>query len=117
MQHIVIDPSGALPSAGFAFLVPDTREAIEAAVEALIARLDAEDGDTDLEQTNDEEDATPPCWWNGRETYAGPGCSISDTDFGAEEQGEQDEAERGICPEYGVDQTKLPLNASDWFTR
>jgi hypothetical protein len=82
MQHIVIDPRGALPTAAQAFVVPDSREAIELAVEALIARLDEADGDPDLEPNGDECDGTNAedeflgghagGWWDG------PGCPISD---------------------------------------
>jgi hypothetical protein len=45
-----------------AFIVPDTREAIELAVEALIGRLDEMDGDPDLEPNGDELDVG---WCNG----------------------------------------------------
>ena len=76
MQHTRIAPRDEAP-----LIVLDTRESIEAAVEALIARLDAMDGDPDLEP---EFDADPL------------------------ELGEQEE---GIAlPHYGVDQTEGPLN-------
>lgn len=77
MQHIVIDPGGALPRAGLAYVVPDSREAIEAAVEALIARLDAADGDMDLEEIDEREpddDAKgDPSWteWHTRGRHKG----------------------------------------------
>ncbi|HEY6814064.1 MAG TPA: hypothetical protein VI168_00860 [Croceibacterium sp.] len=55
MQHIVITPSEAALRAPLGFLVPDTREAIEMAVESFLARLDEFDGDPDLEDNHDRE--------------------------------------------------------------
>ena len=43
MEHIVISPAGAPLDASQAFLVPDTRAAIELAVESFLARLDEQD--------------------------------------------------------------------------
>lgn len=86
-----------------------------------------DEGDPDLEQTRDEDD-----WFDHGGN--GPGCPVSDpggageaeddeeddgdtgieddplgcdpeTDFGAEEIGEDDPAEEGVTPDYGIDQT------------
>lgn len=96
----------------------------------LIDRLDVHEGDSDLEEGEPEEDAdaseeddpaeedTEDC--DGFENEPafdkaslrklkrhgdGPGCPISDTDFGAEEIGEREE---GVVATYGVDQSKGP---------
>lgn len=79
-----------------------------------------EDGeeDPDLEQTRDEDD-----WFDHGAN--GPGCPLADPDsgieddplgcdpeedFGAEEKGEEDPADWGITPDYGMDQTEpLPF--------
>lgn len=62
------------------------REAIGCAVEALIDLLDAIDGDPDLENASDLEDDF------GLTAFAadgiGPGCNISDPDFGVDDEGE-----------------------------
>ena len=55
MEQIVISPAGVPLSASTAFLVPDTRAAIEMAVESFLSRLDDMDGDPDLEDNDDRE--------------------------------------------------------------
>lgn len=50
----------------------------------MIERLDEMDGDPDTEQTGDEGE---PDFLTKHEGY-GPGCSISDPDYGGEEKGE-----------------------------
>lgn len=88
MQHIVIAPPGAL-SAAQAFVVPDTRQAIELAVDAFISRLDDMDGDPDLELNGDEldgtgaEDELAPGLHAG--PFSGAGCPISDPDDARDE--------------------------------
>ena len=96
----------------------------------LIDRLDIHEGDPDLEDGEPQEDADTSEDDDPSEEDAedcdgfenepafdkatlrklkgygdGPGCLISDTDFGADEAGEPQE---GISPIYGVDQTKGP---------
>lgn len=86
MQHIVIDPSGAMPHALQAFIVPDTREAIGAALDALIARLDEVDGDPDIEDGHNLEDDFRLGDACGRAfQHYGVGCPISDPDSGCED--------------------------------
>lgn len=69
-----------------------------------IPHEDAEDDDSDCGSDEGEPDfAKPLCG-------GGPGCIISDSDYGGEEAGERDE---GIAaPIYGLDQTKGPVNES-----
>ncbi len=89
MQHIVIDPTGALPHALQAFLVPDTAAAISQAIDALIDRLDALGGDPDMEANGDELDGNSSEDEFMQHSYwSGPGCPVSDPDYGAEEPGE-----------------------------
>jgi hypothetical protein len=59
----------------------------------LIDHLDYLDGDADLEEDNEDcgQDEGEPDLRKRRRyrrNFAGPGCTISDTDFGAEEAGE-----------------------------
>jgi hypothetical protein len=77
MHHIVIAPPGAVESALQAFVVPDTREAIELAVEAFLTRLDEIDGDADLEES-DTEDSFALSEHALRLAEAEAGCPISD---------------------------------------
>ncbi|SOB88291.1 hypothetical protein SAMN06297144_3442 [Sphingomonas guangdongensis] len=54
------------------------RQTAEGAVELLIARLDAEDGDTDLEETGAEDSFV-------EHLASGPGCPVSDPDCAIED--------------------------------
>jgi hypothetical protein len=89
MQHIVIAPPGA-SAVEQAFVVPHTREAIELAVDAFLARLDEMDGDPDLEPNGDELDGDPAAEdeFTHHSAFAdryAPGCPISDPDMGLDE--------------------------------
>lgn len=82
MKHIIIAPENGAPDALQAFVVPDTREAIELAVEALIQRLDEQDGDPDAELNGDELDCSfaEDDFCDHATAFPGPGCPISDPD-------------------------------------
>lgn len=61
-----------------------------------IERLDEIDGDPDFEEDSEDcgQDEGEPDFRKRRRYrrgYAGPGCLISDSDFGAEEAGEREE--------------------------
>lgn len=93
-----------------------------------IERLDAMDGDADLEPEVTEQDDEPELDDVGedddedcsgdegepdfrkrrryRRNEAGPGCSISDQDYGGEEIGDREE---GTTPTYGHNQVLGPL--------
>ena len=97
MQHIVIDPSGALPSALQAFLVPDEPRAIGLAIDALIARLDEASGDPDAEDDGTaEEDGTQldGAWveWNTMRGASKRGPNLM---LGEEDDEDDDPAEEG----------------------
>src|SRR5579875_3446662 len=77
MQHIVITAEGA-EAALQAFVVPDTRKAIEKAVEAFLARLDEMDGDPDVEPNGDELDGNNLEDDFMRHADNGPGCPVAD---------------------------------------
>ena len=75
-------PPELVPANAYPKLPPRVR--IEAAIETLIAILDAADADSDFEEGGAEDSFQPHA---GR----GPGCIYSDDDFGAEEAGEREE--------------------------
>ncbi len=78
------------------------RAHLEQLAQSLIDHLDAIDGEADLE----EDDPAGQCdedgintgsnvFWQHGQSFAGPGCVLSDDDF----------AEPGAFPAYGIDQT------------
>lgn len=81
-------------------------------VERAMERLDEIDGDPDVELNGDELDGTCAEDEAGAELYArpfsGPGCPISDPDFGIDDVPHDDigeaELEEGVHGSYGVDQ-------------
>lgn len=94
-----------------------SRHELESVVELMIERLDAIDGDPDLEPNGDELDGNcsedDDCPHNVPIHLHGPGCPISDPDLAcddsaidaADEGGlEVDEAEGQPKPLYGIDQ-------------
>lgn len=111
------------------------RDEIEIAVDLLIERLDARDGDPDLEADGDELDGSPSEDEFMHHGHDGPGCPIADIDrcpagddmvrsggvmslaWGHtvdEGPGDRDDAEgdySGCFPIFGIDQTAGPLNA------
>ena len=73
---------------------PSVRRKIEAAIELLIAMLDALDGDTDIEPNGDERDGSIAeddwtAWFTLSGVWSGPGCPIADFDIGEDDCGEQ----------------------------
>jgi hypothetical protein len=67
------------------------RNAVHDMIEMLIERLDLEDGDPDLEET-DAEDSFVLSWYASKQS--GPGCPISDPGGGnVEDGGEAEEGE------------------------
>lgn len=81
MQHIAITMPGRAITAPLLIECDLSREGISLAVEALIAKLDTMDGDSDVELNGDETDG------GGAEDEAcayfqhnGPGCTVSDPD-------------------------------------
>ncbi len=87
-----------------------TREHIAAAVETLIALLDALEPDTDVEECDDDmcgaaDDAgTGHHWLHPGDGLPGDADDGEpETDFGAEEAGEPEEYH--ACPTFGMDQT------------
>lgn len=86
-KHIVIGKAPPMAAALAMILAYDRRD-IEAAIEEMIARLDARDGDPDIEANGDELDGTGGeddfCHHN----HAGPGCPISDPGSGYDEDTE-----------------------------
>lgn len=110
------------------------RDEIELAVDMLIERLDARDGDSDLEADGDELDGSAGEDEFMRHEHDGPGCPIGDSDRcaagedmvrsggvigyewdrgdtgpGDAEDAEQDEG--GRLPIFGIDQSQPALNA------
>jgi hypothetical protein len=109
MKHTIIPPGDQ--AAGAILIDLSSREDIEAAVEALLARLDEIDGDPDVERNGDELDgdiSEDEFMYHGHD---GPGCPVSDPGGDTlDEHGELDES-RGLArPVYGIDQTKCPIN-------
>lgn len=98
MHQVQIFPA---PGAG-AIVVFDTRESIEEAVAALIERLDAIDGDPDLEPNGDELDGSlsEEDFYDRQDPWGAAGCPVGDP-------GEQ---EWRAIPRFGIDQTTLPTN-------
>jgi hypothetical protein len=69
------------------------RSAVESVIERMIEALDQIDGDPELEEDNEDcgQDEAEPDFRRRRRhrrNESGPGCMISDQDFGAEEYGE-----------------------------
>lgn len=96
MKHIVIGKAPPLVAA-LAMIAAYDRRDIETAIDEMIARLDARDGDPDIEPNGDEHDSSHAEDDFGLVFNTGaivwPGCPISDPgepedDFGAEELGE-----------------------------
>ncbi|MEO6153397.1 MAG: hypothetical protein ABIT09_06625 [Croceibacterium sp.] len=106
MEHIVISPAGAPLSASSAYLVPDTRPAIEMAVESFLARLDELDGDPDLEPNGDDEaviangdtlDHSWPEWHDrGRHKMTSAGYEMAPPTYSEDDE---DSDEDGQCCE------------------
>jgi hypothetical protein len=111
--------AGATPLPLGIALTAAERAAVEAAVEQLIAVLDAADGDPDVELNGDELDGMNAGEDEFQHHYGlGPGCPISDPGGGdVGDEGEQELAE--MVPHYGDDQTRGPTNdggqAQRWF--
>lgn len=111
MQHQNIAPAEAAPF----IIIHDNRESLAAAIEVLIARMDALDGDPDLELNGDERDgchcAEDEFQWH---SHDGPGCPLADPDRGADDDGEavneDGDTDGRVVPLYGVDQTRGPIN-------
>lgn len=84
------------------FLARLDRPSLEAVAEAAIDRLDALDGDADMELCGDEHDGTRGeddfCDFGGN----GAGCVIADS--GA---GDHEDEDAGRCGEFGIDQSRL----------
>jgi hypothetical protein len=103
-----------LPAPGAApIVILHTRESIEAAVEVLLARLDALDGDPDLEPEEDRggDEGEPDFrrWRRPRKGFAGAGCPIADPDRGMEDFREEENLLE-LRPVYAVDQSTGPVN-------
>lgn len=114
MQHIVIDPAGALPSALQAFIVPDDRRAISLAIDALIQRLDETEGDSDAEDdgTAEPDGCELDCAWAEWDSLSHAGrCAAL---FHAGEEDDENADGGGDCTddEPGFDRTaRLTANA------
>lgn len=85
-----------------------TRAELEDLAQSLIDHMDGIDGDPDLEEDDPHGQSDEDGINTGNAVFClhgtaieGPGCPISDDDFG----------EPGSRPRYGEDQTALPLNA------
>lgn len=65
--------------------------------------IEQDDGQDSSGDEGEPDFGTPP-------KGSGPGCTISDADYGGEELGELDEGSFLAPPIYGIDQTKGPLN-------
>ena len=105
--------ASALPLDAALTILPSLpRPVLSRLVARMIDRLDEIDGDPEIEEDNEdcghdegEPDYRRPHWRLRK--WAGPGCNISDCDYGSEDEGEADE---GRCiPAYGIDQTTGPL--------
>lgn len=99
--------------AALAMLPSLPRPMLTRLVARMIERIDEIDGDPDLEKDNEDcgGDEGEPDYRKRRrhrKNESGPGCNISDTDFGGEEIGEPID---GIAhPAYGIDQSAGPLS-------
>jgi hypothetical protein len=94
-----------------------------ARVEILLARLDRQDGDPDLEDATDAEDdfTFSPLAQQYRRTL-GAGCPISDPGGGNVEDEIQADTDNGTdmlktLPLYAADQTKGPINETIAYQR
>jgi hypothetical protein len=88
------------------------RAELEFLIERAIERLDAIDGDTDIEPNGDELDGG-----NGEDDFGphnnillGVGCPIADPDcsvddFGCDDENDDREEEEPLAPDYGINQT------------
>lgn len=85
MQHIAITMPGRPILEPLLIECDLSREGIALAVEALIAKLDTMDGDTDLEPSGDERDGSgaedEAQLFRQFSTPVGPGCPIADEDW------------------------------------
>lgn len=80
------------PVLAFAIGAPAApRSAVEAMIERLVEALDTLDGDPDVELNGDEADGSPAEDEFMDHDRSGPGCPVSDPDYGAEELGEREE--------------------------
>lgn len=100
----LVGPGGRLPL---------DRRTIEALAQVFVGMLDIAEPDPDLEEDDPQGEITdddPAFDARSRaianRTGSGPGCKISDPDYGAEEAGEFDEGEYGHMRRYGVDQSR-----------
>jgi hypothetical protein len=118
MNHAQIIPTELPPAALAAILLSYPRDHLAAITEALIAVQDVQDGDPDIEAAGDEEDGSlaedEVCARFGAITD-GPGCMASDPDLAVDDGGCDDinddrEYEERLIPNYGIDQTKEPVN-------
>lgn len=111
-NHVDGPPAGALALR----MTRKRRAAVESAVTSLLALLDYIDGDADLEDGDQDHGADegepffhdPVARRQNRSRYAGPGCPISDSDYGGEEPGEREDAI--LTAIYGINQTLGPIN-------
>jgi hypothetical protein len=79
-----------LPASIALALIPSLpRSHLERLVQTLIDRMDEADGDSDFEGQHDEDDLTTAFFLVDRND--GPGCRISDSDFGVDDEGEMDD--------------------------
>lgn len=73
---------------------------------------DAEEDDGDGECTDDVPAFDPHSRAVANSSAYGPGCVLSDSDYGGEEPGEACQGDYGHTVRYGVDQTK-PISATN----
>ncbi|MFZ2997568.1 hypothetical protein [Sphingobium sp.] len=92
----------------FALPVPVSRSAVENQIEALIAVLDALDGDADDTDCSDAEDDFADWSW-----MPGVGCPVADPGGGNvedERQAGEGQDFYSLLPEYRIDQSLGPIN-------
>ena len=101
--------------AALAVLPSLPRPVLSRLVTRMIEQLDLIDGDPEVEDDNEDcghDDGEPDYrrpHWRVRK-WAGPGCMISDTDYGSEDEGEpENDSQRAA---YGIDQSRGPLSHS-----
>jgi hypothetical protein len=110
---VTIHPQPASLDAALAMLPSLPRPVLSRLVTRMIERLDQIDGDPEIEEDDEDcgrDDGEPDYrrpHWRLRK-WAGPGCMISDSDYGSEDEGEPED---GIAhPAYGIDQSAGPLS-------
>ncbi|MGR4893324.1 hypothetical protein ACIPPQ_20050 [Sphingopyxis sp. LARHCG72] len=83
-------------------LADQGRPALESFIEAAIAVLDVIDGDPDIEDATDAEDDFHLTKQAIGYTKGVPGCPVADTDYGIEDQPQDEESD--LTPDWGIDQ-------------